>query len=73
MFSGVIEVGHLLKLVKGCARYIFGSLFLSLKESTCETRKNVFYFISSAIFVLEKIKFWNFRYSSFMMSSNARA
>ena len=55
MFSGVIEVGHWLKLVKGCARYIFGSLFLS------------------AIFVLEKIKFWNFRYSSFMMSSNARA
>ena len=30
MFSGVIEVGHWLKLVKGCARYIFGSLFVKL-------------------------------------------
>ena len=31
--------------------------FLSLKESTCETRKNVFYFTSKAFFVLDKIKF----------------
>ena len=31
--------------------------FLYLKESTCETRKNVFYFISKALFVLEIIKF----------------
>ena len=31
--------------------------FLSLKESTCETRKNIFYFTSKALFVLEKIKF----------------
>ena len=31
--------------------------FLSRKESTCETRKNVFYFTSKAFFVLEKIKF----------------
>ena len=31
--------------------------FVSLKESTCETRKNVFYFISKALFVLEIIKF----------------
>ena len=30
--------------------------FLSLKESTCNTRKNVFYFTSKALFVLEKIK-----------------
>ena len=29
--------------------------FLSLKESTCETRKNVFYFTSKAPSVLEKI------------------
>ena len=29
--------------------------FLYLKESTCETRKNVFYFISKALFVLEII------------------
>ena len=31
--------------------------FLSLKESTCETLKNVFYFNSKALSVLEKIKF----------------
>ena len=37
-------------------RYIFASLLLSLKESTCQTRKNVFYFTLKALFVLEKIK-----------------
>ena len=31
--------------------------FLSLNESTFQTRKNVFYFTSKALFVLEKIKF----------------
>ena len=31
--------------------------FLSVKESTCETMKNVFYFTSKALFVLKKIKF----------------
>ena len=31
--------------------------FLRLKESTCETSKNVFYFTSKALFVLEIIKF----------------
>ena len=31
--------------------------FSHLKESTCETRKNVFYFTSKALFVLEIIKF----------------
>ena len=31
--------------------------FLSLKESTCETKKNVFYFPPKALFVLRKIKF----------------
>ena len=31
--------------------------FLSLNESTCQTRKNGFYFTSKALFVLEKIKF----------------
>ena len=45
--------------------------FLSLKESTCETRKNVFYFTSKALFVLEKIKFQYFRLSNFVTSSNA--
>ena len=31
--------------------------FERLKESTCETRKNVFYFTSKALFVPEMIKF----------------
>ena len=31
--------------------------FLSLNESICQTKKNVFYFTSKALFVLEKIKF----------------
>ena len=31
--------------------------FVSLKESTCETRKNVFYFTSKALLTLEIIKF----------------
>ena len=31
--------------------------FTCLKESTCETRKNIFYFTSKALFVLEIIKF----------------
>ena len=31
--------------------------FLSLKESTCKARENVFYFTSKALWVLEKIKF----------------
>ena len=42
---------------KGCARYIFASLFLGLNESTCQMKKNVFYFVSKSLFVLEKIKF----------------
>ena len=57
----------------GCVHYIFASLFLSLNESTDETGENVFYFTSKALFILVKIKFQNFRYSSFMTSSNAKA
>ena len=42
--------------LKSCARYIFASLILGLKENFCETRKNIFYFTSKALFFLEKIK-----------------
>ena len=31
--------------------------FVSLKENTCETRKNIYYFTLKALFVLQKIKF----------------
>ena len=43
--------------------------FLSLKESTSETKENVVYFTLKAFFVLEIIKFQLFRYSN-VMSSN---
>ena len=46
-----------LLLCEGCVHYIFASLFLSVKECTCETFKNGFYFISKGLFVLEKITF----------------
>ena len=32
------------QMVRGWVRYIFDSLFLSLTESICQIRKNVFYF-----------------------------
>ena len=43
--------------IKGYVRYIFARLCLSLNESSCQTKKNVFHFTSKALFVLEKIKF----------------
>ena len=43
--------------IKGCVHYIFASLFLGLNESTCQMKKNVFYFTSKPLFILEKIKF----------------
>ena len=46
-----------LYILKGCVHYICASLYLSLNKSTCQTKKNVFYFTSKALFVLEKIKF----------------
>ena len=56
------EAGTLAKtkcktVVKGCVPYISASLILSLNDSTCQTRKNIFYFTSKALFVLVKIKF----------------
>ena len=44
------------KLLKGCVRYILLVCFLSLKEITCETRKNVFEVTSKALFVFQKIE-----------------
>ena len=46
--------------------------FVCLTDSTCETRKNVFYFTTKALFVLEVIKFSLFRYSNIMTSSNVQ-
>ena len=47
--------------------------FLCLKESTHETRKNIFYFTSKALFVLEIITFKLFRYSNVMTPPNVQA
>ena len=44
----------------------FSVCFLSLKGSTFEIQKNVFYFTSNALFGREKIKFLNFSYSNLM-------
>ena len=43
-----------LKVVSATFLFVY---FICLKGSTCETRKNVFYFTSKALFVLEIIKF----------------
>ena len=43
--------------LKCCVGYIFISLFLGLNEGTCQIKKNVFYFTSKPLFVLEKMKF----------------
>ena len=43
--------------LKGFVCYIFTDLFCIYKEGICETRKNVFYFTSKALFVLKIIKF----------------
>ena len=43
--------------IKGCVCYIFASLFLGLNESTCQIKKNVFYFTLKPLFVFEKIEF----------------
>ena len=59
----------LLTLIKGSVRYIFAGLFFKSKGD--HTGKNAFYFTSKALFILKKTKAWNFRYSNFMMLSNA--
>ena len=44
-------------IFKGCVCYILLDCFVCLKESSCETRKNVFYFTLKALFIFEIIKF----------------
>ena len=47
----------LIPALKGVSAKFSLVRFKSLKESTCKTRKNVFYFISKALSIPEKIKF----------------
>ena len=53
-FGGQI---HQIQFIKGPVHYIFANLFLGMKKSPCENRKNVFYFTSKPLFVFKKIKF----------------
>ena len=52
--SGFLKQVALLKVVS--ATFLLVCVF-SLRESTCETRNNVFIFTSKALFVLEKTEF----------------
>ena len=53
-----VQVGHALSSsLKVVSATFLLVCFLSLSKSTCQTRKNAFYFTSKALFVLEKIKF----------------
>ena len=54
LYALICEVFKGLKVVS--ATFLL-RCFLSLNESTCQTRKKFFYFTSKALFVLEKIKF----------------
>ena len=56
-FSKIFRKGVIINLLKVVSAMFVLVYFLSLNESTCQTRKNVFYFTSKALFVLEKIKF----------------
>ena len=57
----VLSVSHGFKVFKDRLKVVSATFllvcFLCLKDSTCETRKNVSYFTSKALFVLEIIKF----------------
>ena len=62
--SGVIKCQAIRRFIKGSSpanlKVVSATFllvcFVSLKERNCETRKNVFYFTSKALFVLEIIK-----------------
>ena len=59
LFSHALIIMSLLKnkYLKVVSATFLLVCFVCLKESTCETRKNAFYFTSKAVLVLEIIKF----------------
>ena len=60
LFSNKVKAKTIIKLVENNEMMIaklFNEYFLSLKERTCQTKKNAFYFTSKALLILEKIKF----------------
>ena len=48
------EAKDFLKVVSATFFLVY---FLSLNESTCQTKENTFYFTSKSLFVFKKIKF----------------
>ena len=48
---------YLLQSLKVMSATFLLVCFVSLQGGACETRRNIFYFISKALFVLEIIKF----------------
>ena len=59
------EFGGSHKVLRVVSATFFLVWLVCLTESTCETRKNVFYITSKALFVLEIIKF---KFSDIQMS-----
>ena len=57
--------------LEGCVHYILASLFFKSQRKHSGNWGQYFLFHFKALFILMKIKFQNFRYSSFMASSNA--
>ena len=55
---------------QGCASYIFASLFCKSKREHLWNKEKCFFFHFKDLFVLEIIKFWLFKYSNVMTSSN---
>ena len=50
---------------KGCVCYIFASLFLGLNDSTCQMKKNVFYFEEKCFLFHFKTSFYSWKKSNF--------
>ena len=53
-----------LSVIKGCVRYIFASLFFKSNREHLRNKEKCFFFTSKALFIP---KFYNFRYSNFML------
>ena len=70
IFKGSRLFGEILAIKAGSAAFL-QVCFVCLKESTCETRNNIFYFTSKALLLPEIIKSELFKCSNVMASSNA--
>ena len=55
--------------IKACVRYFLSNFYFSQNDSPSKTMKNVFYFIEKALFVLEILKFLQFRLPLFFTLS----